>query len=239
VGGLRADTLRLGEATHRLPKHGFARDLPFAWVERSATACALELRDDDHTREAYPFAFRLRVRYALEAGALRMELSLHNPGEGPLPASLGLHPAFRWPLVAGADKRAHRLVFDADEPGPLRRLDPDGLLAPGALPCPIQDRVLPLHEDLFREDALIFPGVASRGLRYEAPGGPSLRLSWEGFPDLGVWTKPDPGPSFLCLEPWQGHASPSDWDGPFPEKPGAFLLPPRATSTWSLTVSVE
>jgi galactose mutarotase-like enzyme len=168
-----------------------------------------------------------------------MDLSLHNPGKAPLPASLGLHPAFRWPLAPDRTKAAHRLTFGAEEPGPLRRLTAEGLLDPNPRPSPIQDRVLPLDEGLFSEDALIFLEPRSRNLRFEAEGGPALTLRWEGFPHLGIWAKPDPGPSFLCIEPWEGYADPADWQGDFTDKPGAFLLAPGATRRWNLTISLD
>jgi galactose mutarotase-like enzyme len=221
-----------------MPKHGFARDRDFTWVDRTNIRCVLELRDDPQTLLAYPFPFRLKVSYELEPSGLRMEAVLHNTGDGPLPASFGLHPAFRWPLVPGLPKASHRLVFEEDEPGPLRCLDARGLLAPEPHPTPIQDRRLALREELFAEDALIFLEPRSRSLRFEAEGGPTLALRWEGFPNLGIWTKPDPGPSFLCIEPWEGYASPGDWDGEFMNKPGGFVLPPGATRRWMLSLEL-
>jgi galactose mutarotase-like enzyme len=155
-----------------------------------------------------------------------------------LPASLGLHPAFRWPLVPGRSKTTHRLVFEREEPGPLRRLDARGLLTPELHPTPIRGRELGLREDLFREDALIFLEPRSRSLRFEAEDGPSMTLRWEGFPQLGVWTKPDPGPAFVCVEPWAGYASPADWEGEFSEKPGTFLLAPGAMRQWTLSIAL-
>lgn len=238
VGRLRDDALRLDGQAFHLPRHGFARDRDFTLIEGTATTCTTELRDDETTRSAYPFPFVLRAAYTLTATSLRMDLALRNPGGVPLPASLGLHPAFRWPLAPGLPKAAHRLVFETDEPGLLQRLDGDGLVDPTPRPTPIRDRVLPLDERLFQEDALIFLEPRSRSLRFESEGGPTLRLHWEGFPHLGIWAKPDPGPAFLCLEPWEGHADPADWTGDFTAKPGGFLLPPGATRRWNLTITL-
>ncbi len=237
VGALKGDVLLHRGESFPMPKHGFARDRDFGWVRRTETGCTLELRDGAATRLAYPFPFQMMVSYELEASGLRMEVALRNPGEATLPASLGLHPAFRWPLVPGIPKAMHRLVFEVDEPGPLRRLDPQGLLAPEPHPTPIHGRELALCEDLFAKDALIFLQPRSRSLRFEAEGGPALTLRWEGFPHLGIWTKPDPAPAFLCIEPWEGHASPGGWDGEFTDKPGGFLLAPGAARRWSLAIS--
>jgi galactose mutarotase-like enzyme len=239
VGRLRDDALRLDGRTYPLPRHGFARDRDFTLVEGTAATCTAELRDDEATRAAFPFPFVLRVAYTLISASLRMDISLRNPGGVPMPASLGLHPAFRWPLVPGHPKAGHRLVFERDEPGALRRLDAGGLLDPAPRPTPIRDRVLALDEGLFQEDALVFLEPRSRSLRFEAEGGPSLELRWEGFPHLGIWAKPDPGPTFLCLEPWEGHADPADWEGDFAAKPGSFLLAPGATRRWNLTISAR
>ena len=237
VGRLKDDTLRHGGGTFPMPRHGFARDRDFTLVEGTATTCTAELQDDEASRASYPFAFRLRVAYTLTATSLRMDLALHNPGTGPLPASLGLHPAFRWPLAPGLAKTGHRLVFEADEPCSLRRLDADGLLDPAPYPTPIEAGTLALREDLFAADALIFLEPRSRRLRFEAEGGPALTLRWEGFPHLGIWAKPDPGPASLCLEPWEGHADPAGWIGAFSDKPGSFLLAPGATRRWALTLT--
>ncbi len=239
VGALKADTLHHQGAAFHLPKHGFARDLAFTWLDRQATTCTLELRDDAHTGTMFPFPFCLRVVYILEQSALRMDLELHNPGAQALSASLGLHPAFRWPLVPAIPKAAHRLVFERDEPSPVRRLDARGLLAMEPRPTPIRGRNLPLDEDLFSEDALIFLEPNSQSLRLEATGGPAVTLSWEGFPHLGVWAKPEPGPTFLCLEPWDGYASPADWAGDFADKPGGFVVAPGATRHWRFSIGLE
>jgi galactose mutarotase-like enzyme len=238
VGALKGDVLHHRGMTFPMPRHGFARNRVFTWSQRTETGCTLELRDDATTRSVYPFPFRLTVSYQLEATGLRMDITLLNPGATPLPASLGLHPAFRWPLRPGTPKASHQLVFEADEPGPLRRLDAQGLLASELHPTPIQGRRLALQEGLFAEDALIFLEPKSRGLRFEAESGPSLKLRWEGFPYLGIWAKADLGEAFLCIEPWEGYASPADWDGEFTDKPGGFLLAPGALRRWLLTVEI-
>jgi galactose mutarotase-like enzyme len=70
VGRLAGDALRIGERRYTLAQHGFARDLPFRWVETTGTRCALELMESATTLESYPFAFRHIIRYAVENAAL-------------------------------------------------------------------------------------------------------------------------------------------------------------------------
>ncbi len=61
-------------------------------------------------------------------------------------------------------------------------------------------------------------------MRYSAGDGTALEVSWSGFAQLGLWSKP--GADFLCIEPWYGTASPVGFSGSFVEKPGLMLLRP-------------
>ncbi len=237
VGRLAGDTLRQDGQDFRMTQHGFARDRRFDWLERDGAGCRLVLRDDAGTRAIYPFRFTLEIGYRLQGDRLAVEYRLHNPGDAMLPASLGAHPAFRWPLVGGVPKTAHRLVFARDEPAPIRRVA-GGLLRPEPEPSPIADRVLPLDERLFADDAVILDHPASDSLRYEAPGaGPALVVAWHGMTALGIWSKP--GAGFLCIEPWRGLASPAGFDGPFADKPHLMHLPPGAEARLGWSVQVD
>jgi len=182
VGRLVGDTLRHRGQSYRLTQHGFARDRHFAWVERTPSSCRLALTDDAETRARYPFPFRFEVAYAAEAGGLSISFSITNTSPDILPASMGAHPAFSWPLPAGPAKDQHVLTFAEPEPEPVRRLT-GGLLRPDALPSPIEGRVLHLSESLFADDALILDRPASRSVRFTGPGAPGLEVSWTDFPN--------------------------------------------------------
>jgi galactose mutarotase-like enzyme len=233
VGRLKDDTLRHEGRAHRLTQHGFARDKRFAWLNRSATACRLVLHEDAETRAAYPFAFRLEIAYALDDDAIEQRFTVTNPGRGVLPASLGAHPAFAWPLADGVEKTAHALEFAEPEPAPIRRLA-DGLLQAQSEPTPIAGRTLALEPALFAADAVILPDPASRSARYTAPDAPAIEVAWQGFRQLGLWSRAQG--DFLCIEPWHGTASPADFDGEFRDKPGLMLIPPGEHRTLSIRI---
>ncbi|MDB5373446.1 MAG: Galactose mutarotase [Belnapia sp.] len=237
IGRLAGDAYRHAGQTYSMRQHGFARDRDFRLVAQATDRCTFRLEDDAASRASYPFAFGLELHYAVAGTRLRVEYRLENPGKAPLPASLGAHPAFRWPLP-GAEGQPHALDFDLPEPAPVRRLAA-GLLRPAPLPSPVQGRHLPLAEALFAEDALILDGIASRGLTYGPPGGPRLRFDFEGFDVLGLWSKP--GAGFLCIEPWCGFSSPEGWDGEFAAKPGMLSVPPGGSirAAWSLALPTD
>jgi galactose mutarotase-like enzyme len=237
IGKLKNDTLCHRGKAYPMGQHGFARDNRFEWADRGDTSCRLVLTDNAETRNRYPFAFRLTVAYEFEGADLQTSFDILNTGDEVLPASAGGHPAFNWPLHPGLRKTDYRLSFSDDETAPIRRLK-DGLVRLQPEPNPIQGRDLALSEDLFRDDAVILDKLASNSARLVAGEGPSIEMSWQGFRELGVWSKPD-GAAFLCIEPWRGFASPVDFDGEFTEKPGVMLIKPGETERLSYSIGVR
>lgn len=237
VGKLKNDALRHASKTYPMTQHGFARDRRFEWLEQGPRSCKLALIDDAETRVRYPFAFRLEVTYAVDGADLDVTFDIVNTGSDTLPASLGGHPAFNWPLLPGLSKDAYALSFEKGEPAPTRRLK-DGLMCPQAEPSPVEGRTLALSERLFDDDALILDQVASRSVRFAAAQGPAIEVSWNGFRELGVWSKPGGAP-FLCIEPWHGFASPAAFDGEFVDKPGLMHIAPGARRSLSYRIRVS
>ena len=228
VGGLAGDRLQHQGQSYTLPSHGFLRHSACTLVARSEAACTWRLEDSEATRAQYPFRFRLDIDYRVQHDALRGRFTLENPGEEPLVASLGIHPALQWPLEPGRRREDYRLLFETLEPAPIRRIA-NKLVRPLPVPTPIRGRVLALHDGLFEDDAIIMDQPRSRSLMFGAPGGPGIAMDWD-FPHLGIWTKP--GAGYLCIEPWQGHASPAGFDGEFAAKPGTVSLAPGERRQW-------
>ncbi|MBR1171389.1 MULTISPECIES: aldose 1-epimerase family protein [Bradyrhizobium] len=240
VGRLANDELRHQGKTYRMTQHGFARDSRFVWAERGESRCTLVLEDNETTRALYPFPFRLTAAYAIDESGLDLTLTIANTGKETLPASIGGHPAFNWPLQPGAAKESYALTFASAESSPIRRLEA-GLLRPVAEPSPVKGTSLPLSDSLFVDDAVIFDRIESHSVRYAATGGastgPWLKMSWRGFRELGVWSKPSGAP-FLCIEPWRGYASPAGFQGDFTDKPGLMHIAAGAEEQLSFRIEV-
>ena len=237
VGRLAGDILCVDGRTYPMKQHGFARRLPFAVVSAETDRAVFALTDSAETRAQYPFAFRLEVAFSLADATLSIDVTVSNPGEVPLPASFGFHPAFAWPLPYGRARDEHRIVFDVHEPGPLRALGRDGTIVSEERPSPLQGRTLPLAGALFADDALIWDPVRSQGVTYGAEDGPQLRVTFPDTPGLGVWTKP--GARFVCIEPWHGIADPQGYAGEFRDKPGVFTVPPGGRKRIGMTATLS
>ncbi|MDB5828242.1 MAG: D-hexose-6-phosphate mutarotase [Variovorax sp.] len=141
-----------------LPKHGFARNLPWAAMpaqtETKAGELALALRDSDATRALWPHAFDLRLTISLTPGILRLNLAAINTDSAPWSFAAALHSylhvddiadvrleglqnARRWDSVRNERhvEMAESLHFDAEfdsvygaPSAPLELVQPSGTL---------------------------------------------------------------------------------------------------------------
>lgn len=232
VGEVKDNRLKVAGKAYEIGRHGFARTSTFTLVGSDAASCTWRLDSGEATRRHYPFEFRLDVTYRIEGATLHMQAEVTNIDAAVMPASFGFHPALRWPLPYGKPRVAHDIVFEKNEPAPIRR-PVDGLLSAGQFPTPVRDRRLGLHDDLFEEGALVWDTLASRSVVY----GEAIRVDFPRMPHLGIWSKP--GAGYVCIEPWQGHASPEGFDGDLADKPGIVALAPGTTETFAMSISVS
>ena len=236
VGEVAGGSYRSGSKSYRLGRHGFARGKLFDVVTAEATQATFRLKSDAATLEVYPFQFELDVQFQVSGPKLTLTASVHNLGSTNMPASVGFHPAFRWPLPFGQARAAHFIEFEQAEPAPIRRLDSTGLLAPEPHPTPVANKRLMLEDSLFQTDVVIFDELRSRKLTYGAPDGPRLEVTYPDATYLGIWTKP--GAPFVCIEPWRGIADPEGFTGDFTTKPGVFTVAPGGTQSITMTVTL-
>jgi len=238
VGRLSNDMLLHEGASYRMGQHGFARDMEFEIVTRSDTACTLRLQDNDQTRDKFPFAFELSIDFILVGNTLAITYVIRNPGDVELPCSIGAHPAFNWPIPGNTSKDGHEIIFTETESCEINRLDA-GLLKGDTFPWPWleNNNALKLDDALFEPDAMIFTDHTSREVRYHGETGPTIVVRFDDFPHLGIWSVP--GSGFVCIEPWQGHSSPVDFEGDYADKPGIVKIAPGEEQRWSMTILIE
>jgi galactose mutarotase-like enzyme len=63
VGTLRDDVFRFKQKEYSLPRHGFARDLPFETADRQKEGATFLLKSTKESMTKFPFNFELRLMY--------------------------------------------------------------------------------------------------------------------------------------------------------------------------------
>jgi len=242
VGKLPNDTYLYEGQAYKLPQHGFARDQEFQLISQDAHSLTLQLMASEASKKAYPFEFELRVRYELRGSVLTVGWHVRNPAAAPheLLFSIGAHPAFLCPLRPEAGEQFADYAFHFDHPVTLRRqLLRGGLRGGETVPVLAGQDFLPLSYELFADDALVFAhfDFTRITLRKADKTGPFVRMQFDGFPYLGLWTK-GPGAQFVCIEPWQGVASPVGEPRELRDKEGILTLAPSQEFETSYSIEI-
>ena len=234
VGRSPADRLSIAGRPYPMNGHGFARNSRFIVATQDHSRCVFRLSESAATRQHYPFAFDLDVTFAVAGRVLDISAAITNRDTSPMPASLGFHPAFAWP-VKGAGGREHVCLLDHDGEPVIRRLDTNGLLLPGGEASPFRNGELVLHHRLFDAGAIILDHAAGNVVHYGPGGGQGIEIAYPGLPHLGIWTKPDA--PFICIEPWHGLPPELGASVALELRPGIVTLQPGATRSFAMRLT--
>jgi galactose mutarotase-like enzyme len=241
VGKLPEDTYLHNGQSYKLSQHGFARDHEFQLIHEEADNLVFQLMHSEASQQVYPFEFELRVSYTLRGSVLTVGWHVRNPAaaDQDLLFSIGAHPAFNCPLGSESGQFAD-YAFHFDHPVTLQRhLLRGGLRTGETAPVLNQQATLPLSYELFADDALVFDHFDFTRITLQKADktGPFVRMQFDGFPYLGLWTK-GPGANFVCIEPWQGVASPVGPPQELRDKEGIMTLTPSQMFDCSYTIEI-
>jgi galactose mutarotase-like enzyme len=235
VGSLKSDTYYYDGKKYSLPRHGFAREKEFVADKISDAEAVFTLQQTEETLAVYPFAFTLKLRYTLDGPKISCTYEVENPSEKEMLFSVGAHPAFAVPMLAGSSYTDYYLQFS--EPETLHRWKLDnGLVENHSEVVETEKGRLALHPSLFYEDAIVLKHLQSNQItlacNVHAHG---IHFTFNGFPFYGIWAAKDA--PFLCLEPWCGIADSVDSNQQLTDKEGIVKL--AANASWERVWGVE
>ena len=199
VGRLKNDSYTYNGETYELPRHGFARNIEFSFDKRSEHQVIFELNETEETKTVYPFNFKLLMAYTLMDNELVIEYFVRNQSDEVLPFSIGAHPAF---AITGNFEN-YSLKFNKEDSFETHHLENESFNGKTTL-VETRNNSIALNYALFEKDALVFKNHKIQSVTIQEDGGNYVKVSFEGFPDLGIWTKINA--PFICIEPWFGHA---------------------------------
>lgn len=228
VGKVNGGHYRYAGQEYSIGQHGFARDKEFTLAEKNDHSVTFALTYDEATLAIYPFAFELLVTHVLDGRSVKVQWQVRNLSEKePMYFSIGGHPAFNCPADAGQKKSDYFVRFKGSDTLSYVLIDPaaEAVDAEHTHTLTTKDGYLPVSEELFAKDALIFDGgqVEEVSLCYPDQT-PYVTLSCKGFPSFGLWSKPLADAPYICLEPWIGRCDNMGFAGELPDKFGEMSL---------------
>jgi galactose mutarotase-like enzyme len=230
VGTLKNNTYTHNNEEYILTRHGFARDMEFELVDLTANTATFSIQSNSTTLASYPFQFELQIQYTLFHSTLEIAYKVINKDTTEIPFSIGAHPAFALP----GNFENYSLEFEKVEPLEYTLLEND-LVSTQTETIATNSNFVPLTHKLFERDALIFKKLESKSLTIVEKEIPRLKVHFEDFPNLGIWTKV--GAPFLCIEPWFGYSDTTETNGNLFEKEGIIVL--KSTDTFQTKFCIE
>ncbi|MEP6805510.1 MAG: aldose 1-epimerase family protein [Flavobacterium sp.] len=231
VGTLKNNKYTINGKEYQLPRHGFARDMEFQLIEKTENSAIFSLKSDVETLKKYPFEFELQLIYTLEEYSLNIEYKVINKAEGKMPFSIGAHPAIALPEKF----ENYAVEFEKEETLKYYLLEND-LISNTTKVLETTENFVPLTYKLFENDALIFKTLESKSLTILENSQPYIKVDFENFPSLGIWTK-EKAP-FICIEPWFGYSDTNEKSGDLFEKEGILVLDKNQTFNSKFTITI-
>ena len=232
VGTLKENTYRHGGKQYHLPRHGFARDRVFELVSKTDATAVFSIASDPQTMAVYPFGFELQIIYTLTHQGLTIGYLVCNRSDETMPFAIGAHPAFALP----GNFEDYHLEFEKNET-PVYHLLENDLISNRTASLVLDNQKLPFDYALFANDALVFKKLESKSLTICKDDAPLLTVAFDGFPNLGLWTKP--GAPFLCIEPWFGYADTPESTGELTDKEGILSLAPHGNFETKFSITIR
>jgi galactose mutarotase-like enzyme len=191
--------------------------MEFNIIEKSAENVVFSVTNNKETLENFPFQFELQISYTLVNSELKIGYKVINTNDFEMPFSIGGHPGFALPN----EFDSYSLEFEKSEILICSQLEND-LICNETISLPMKENRLPLSYSLFENDALIFKKLESTAIIISENNVPFLKVKFEEFPSLGIWTKQKA--PYICIEPWFGYADTMTNSGELSEKEGIQII---------------
>lgn len=239
VGALQDEQYQYHNKSYRMGQHGFARDSVFTVEEHQPNLICHKLTWTDDSFNKYPFKFSLYITHILSGNEIKVCWKVVNEQAEAMYFGIGAHPAFLAPVKAGETQEDYYLNLYSDKENyTCLRINENGLaLTEKPEIFTAKDGFCPLKNDLFKDGVWIFEHAQLQKVGLALPDKtPYIEINCEGFPYVGIWTKP--GAPFVCLEPWYGRTDDAGFKGNIQDKSGIQKLDAGETfeADYSITV---
>ncbi|HCO68365.1 MAG TPA: aldose epimerase [Dysgonomonas sp.] len=217
VGRLWNNGYTLEGKRYMMDTHGFAKDCTFDLVVKKNYEAWFKLVSDEHTFVQYPFHFELLIGYILDGKRLKVVWNVRNNSSLSMPFQIGGHPGFRYTDFDPDSKHNAYLKFETihDTISYIVK-EKNGFFLQHPTSNSLllnEDALLPVSQELFKDDALIFENYQARKLTI-------LDKNKEDYISLefdmlvfAIWSLSKKNAPFICIEPWWGKGDEENFEG--------------------------
>ena len=231
-GRLRDNKYLYNGKEYSLGSHGFAKLMEYKAEKLSESSAVFTLTETEETLKNYPFAFEFKVIYTLEGRTINVEYVVTNKNDYDMYFSVGGHESY----VCENGIENFYIEFDKKVTldsytvvGPIINHETTRILE--------NSNILPLKNEYFKVDALVFKDIDFDGLTIKKNDGTlNVKVDFKGFQNLLLWMVP--GAPYICVEPWCGVQDVAGSSYEFSEKEGIHAIPAgeRFVRTHTITV---
>ena len=117
VSNTRNKKLIIKGREYEMPNHGLVRGLPWKMEHFATDQVVFSVCENEETLPHYPYRFSLKAAYTLLSKGIRLELTVSNPNDEPMPYCIGTHPGLKVPFDSSKDSdfSDYSLLFDQPE----------------------------------------------------------------------------------------------------------------------------
>ncbi len=239
IGSLKNGVTMYKGKNYKIPKHGIIRhNNSIELKSKTANQLVFSLKYNDSLLKVYPFKFEFEISFKLTNNKIEVGHTITNLDKKPMLFSLGTHPAFKCPINNNEKYSDYYLEFEQTETVSTHNLTTNGLVKNSTRPIINKSKILPLSDDMFINDALIFKELKSRKVTLKSnKSSYQLSVNFNGFNYLGIWAKPHA--NFICIEPWLGITDSDNSDGIFENKEGILEIGAGKSFNAKYTIEIE
>ena len=239
VGRLYEGTYQYQGKVYEMACHGFCEQAEFSVEADAGDSITFTIASDEASKAIYPFDFVFSVTYELTSEGVKETAVVRNTGSVEMIYGFGGHPGFNVPLDDGLAFEDYEVVFP--EAGHVeRRTFTENHLDAGCYEetADVKDGVMPLHHDLFDNDAVVLHGVGSRAILRSSKGSKHVEVEFSGAPYCGIWHPIKKAAPFVCIEPWWVLPGRDGMLVDLAEKADCIHLAPGGTNTHVITMKL-
>lgn len=237
VGKLKCNKYTFDGKTYSMIQHGFARAMTFKIAEKGDAYVSYILSSDELTLSMYPFHFLLQINYVLTGPTLSVLYQVTNQDHKIMYFSIGAHPGFAFPFHETNEFEAYSIVFDQLEDASFLLENNDFLLTRKT--ASFKGEAMPINAYTFTQGSFILSNLKSKHVYLQTTHkDKKIRLDFEGFPYLGIWSMPNMDAPFISIQPLYGHSDYEDSSYDLCAKENMIALAPNETFSCIYSISI-